>query len=78
MGKQGPRSPVGNQVGIQKSAFRTRSDSNGIDPGMNNGSTAQIHGAGIHPNETTETIKKRPNLLVEVKAETYYGIRTKF
>ena len=47
-------------------------DSNGNDSSMYNGSTTQIHRAGIHPKETTtETVNKRPNLLVEVKANTH-------
>ena len=44
--------------------------------GVVNGSTAQIYGVAIFPKETTATVKIRPKLLVEVKAETYYGFRT--
>ena len=29
-----------------------------------------------HPKETTTTTKERQNLLMEVKAESYYGFRT--
>ena len=37
--------------------------------------TKQIYGAGIPPKETKITAKKRPNLLVEVKAKVYYGFK---
>ena len=47
MGKQVLRSPVKNQAGIKKLVIGTWTDSNGNDPGMNNRTTAQMHGVGI-------------------------------
>ena len=65
-GKQGLQSSVGNQAGIKKLAIGTKTDTNGNDPGIINGTTAQIYRAGILPKENTETTKVRPKLLVEV------------
>ena len=53
-------------------AIGTRTDSNGNDLGMVNGTTVQIYGVGIPPKETIATAK----LLVEVKAESYCRLRT--
>ena len=55
-----PQSPMGNQAGIEKLAIGTRTDSNGVDQDMINGTTAQIYGAGIPPNKTTATTKAMP------------------
>ena len=49
-----------------------RTDSNENDPSTNIGTTAQLYVVGILPKETIATAKERPNLLVEVKAKTYY------
>ena len=43
---------------------------------MNNETTAQIYWVGIRPKEFIATITERPNFLAELKAETYYGLRT--
>ena len=40
------------------------------------GTAKQIYGASFSPKETTATEKERPNLLMEVKNKTYYGLKT--
>ena len=67
---------MGNQAGIRKLAIGTLIDSNQIDPGINNEFTAQIHGVSFSSKKTITTAKDRPNLLVEVKTETYYELGT--
>ena len=75
--KQGLQSPMENQAKIKKLTIETQTDSNRNDPGMNNGTTTQTYGFGIPPKETTAIMKKRSKILVEVKAENYYILRTK-
>ena len=58
MGKQRPRFPVGNH---KKLAIGNWTDSNGNDPGMNNGPITQIYWVGIFPKETTATAKEGQN-----------------
>ena len=48
-------------------AIGTRTDSNGNDPGMENGTTAQIYEADILPSNHSSR---------EIKAKTYYSLRT--
>ena len=45
------KSPVGNQAEIKNLAIGTWTDSNGNDPVINNGTTAQIYGVDIPPKE---------------------------
>ena len=59
---------MGDQTGIEKLAILTKTNWNGT--------TAEIYWAGILQKETTATMKARKNLLVEVKAKTYYGLKT--
>ena len=66
---------MGNKAEIEKLEIGTRTDSNKNDPGMINRTTAQTYGANITTKEATATVKERPNLLVEEKAKTYFGLK---
>ena len=74
VGKQGPRHPAGDQAGVEKLAIGTETDSHGNDRKLNKGNSNQIIGVGIPPKETTATTKQK-DLLVEVKTNTFYGLR---
>ena len=66
--QQGSRSPVGNQVGIDKIVIGTRFDSNGNDQGTKNGITKQIYGPGISPKTySLKTMAKNSEIIDQWK-----------
>ena len=75
VGKQGPLSPVGNQAIIENLAIGKWTYSNVNYQSKNNRTTAQMYGVSIPPKETTAT-KRQRDLLVEVKTNTFYRLRT--
>ena len=75
VGKQGPQYSAGNQAEVEKLENGIGTDSHGNDQDINNGNLNQIIRVGIPPKETTATARQR-NLLVEVKTDIFYGLRT--
>ena len=58
-GEQRPRSPAGNQAGMEKLVIGSRTDLNGNNQGTTNRTTKQIYGTGI------------PTYYVKYKKEEY-------
>ena len=66
-----------NQARIKKLAIETRTDSNGNDPGMVNGTTVQIYGVGTYYRHRKMAKKFKPaeSILMHLQVATIHYVK---